>query len=185
MRKPSPVTVARIIVSGFAIGAAAISFLHIVHVGYTYGLGLQAWAAPFFIDGFAVLGKLGRSRAFAPKTRKAGLWIMTVAGLLSLAANILAGETSGQRVFGALVVAGFVTAEWYASKLEAAPAPVEAKQGKRCEDGCTCRKHSKAKELTPVEKRKATIARKAAQRELADMRGGYVPADAPVSPAIA
>lgn len=109
-----------------AIGAGVISFSHIVEVGLRFGLGWQAWVAPFLIDGFAILGTIGRSEAFAPATRRAGFKLMIAAGLVSLVCNVTAGANIGQQAFGVLVVAGFVTAEWYASKLHAAPAVVAA-----------------------------------------------------------
>lgn len=107
-----------------AVGAAAISFMHIVEVGQRYGLGWQSWVAPFLIDGFAILGTIGRSASFAPATRRIGFRLMLGAGLVSLVCNVAAGTNVGQRAFGVLVVVGFVTAEWYASKLAVAPAPV-------------------------------------------------------------
>jgi hypothetical protein len=42
---------------------------------------------------------------------------MVGSGLVSLACNVEAGTNIGQRVFGVLVVAGFITAEWYANRL--------------------------------------------------------------------
>lgn len=109
-----------------ASGAAALSFMHIVEVGQRYGLGWQAWIAPFLIDGFAILGTVGRSAVFAESTRRTGFRLMIGAGLVSLVCNVEAGENIGQRVFGVLVVAGFITAEWYASKLKPATVKVPA-----------------------------------------------------------
>lgn len=114
--------IVKTVVYGFLFGAAAISFSHIVDVSTTMGLTWEAWTVPFFIDGLAVLGKIGRSRKFAPKTQRAGLVLMAIGGALSLGANWSAGDNDGQRWYGVLVVAGFIIAEWYAGKLEAAPA---------------------------------------------------------------
>lgn len=113
-----------VVVHMFLIGAAAISFSHIVDVSTTMGLTWEAWTVPFFIDGIAVLGKVGRSRKFAATTQRAGLWLMAIGGALSLAANVAAGDNPGQQAYGVLVVCGFVLTEWYAGKLEKAPAPV-------------------------------------------------------------
>lgn len=104
-------------------GAAVLSFMHIVTVGQRFGLGWQAWTAPFLIDGFALLGAVGRGKAFTAASRKAGFRLMVGSGLVSLACNVEAGTNIGQRVFGVLVVAGFITAEWYASKLRPARRP--------------------------------------------------------------
>jgi hypothetical protein len=60
---------------------------------------------------------------------------MAGAGLLSLTCNVTAGDNLGQQLYGVLVVAGFVTTEWCASKLQAAPPvvvePDEALTAKR------------------------------------------------------
>jgi len=172
------------IVRAFMLGAAAISFGHIVATSHALGLGWEAWTVPAFVDGLAVLGLVGRSARFAGSTQRAGLRLMAGAGLLSLACNVYAGHNLGQRLYGVLVVAGFIAAEWYAVKLRPAPVPtVEVKPGRRCEPDCTCRKHAKAKILTPAQKAAITRAQRRADRELTAMTAGFVPADAPVSPA--
>ena len=171
------------IVTLFMAGAASISFMHIIDVSHTLGLGWEAWTVPFLVDGFAVLGLIGRSHRFAESTRRAGLKITAAMGLLSLTCNVMAGDNLGQRLYGVLVVGVFVFAEWYSGRLIAAPAP-PARTARRCEPGCTCRRHAKATALTPAQKGAITKARKRAERELAEMRDGYVPADAPVSPAL-
>lgn len=113
------------IVCLFAAGALTISFAHVIELAHRYGVeGWQAWTAPAFVDGFMLLGRLGMSRRFDDATRRIGRHFMLAGAALSFAANIAVGETHGQRVFGALVVAGFIASEWYAGKL--APAPVVA-----------------------------------------------------------
>jgi hypothetical protein len=174
------VTVA-LIVRMFMVGAAVVSFSHIIDVSQTLGLTWEAYTVPAFVDGLAVLGMIGRSAKFAESTQKAGLQMMAGAGVISLACNVAAGDNRGQQAYGVLVVAGFIAAEWYATKLRPAPEPVTRK----CPDGCTCRRHVKAKVLTPAQKAAITRARKKADKELAAMAGGYVPEDAPVSPALA
>ena len=116
-----------------AIGAGVISFMHIVEVGLRFGLGWQSYIAPFLIDGFAMLGIIGRNSkdkhglwAFSPRARRAGLGLSIGAGLVSLTCNVTAGTNAAQMVFGVVVVAGFITAEWYGSTLETAPAVVAA-----------------------------------------------------------
>jgi hypothetical protein len=111
------------IVRLYMLGALAISFSHIEHASTSLGLtGWPVLTVPFFIDGFAVLGMIGRSSRFADATRRTGFRLQLAAGALSFAANIYSGQNTGERIYGALVVAGFVTAEWYGAKL--APAPV-------------------------------------------------------------
>lgn len=176
---------ALVIVYGFLLGTAAGSFHHIVVVGDRLGLGWEAWTVPFLVDGIALMGKMGRSRRFAESTQRAGLRLMAFGGVLSLACNIYAGENLGQRCFGGLLVAGFLIVEWYAGKLSPAPTATQAtRTGKRCEPGCTCRRHARAATLTPQQKANITKANNRAAKELAAMTAGYVPADAPVSPAV-
>lgn len=111
------------IVRLYMLGALAISFSHIIEAAHSTGLqGWQAFTTPFAIDGFAILGMIGRSHRFAASTQRIGFRLQMGAGALSLICNIYAGHNLGERIYGALIVAGFVTAEWYAAKL--APAAV-------------------------------------------------------------
>jgi len=116
---------ARVIVYTFLVAAAAGSFTDEVKCSHMLGLHWQAWTVPFLLDGVALMGKLGRSRRFASATQGAGLWLMVFGGLLSLAANVAAGENTGQRVYGALLVVGFLLVEWYAGKLSPAEPTVD------------------------------------------------------------
>jgi hypothetical protein len=112
---------------GFLAGALAVSYTHIVHLFNDYGLhGWQAYAAPLFVDGFAMLGKLGRSDQFAADTRRKALWIQSVATAVSLIANVLAGGSIGGSVFGVLAVAGYVVAEIFVDSLR--PVQAETRQ---------------------------------------------------------
>ncbi len=131
------------IVNMFMIGAAAISFSHIVDVATTAGLTWEAWTVPFFVDGIALLGKIGRSKRFTETTQRAGLYLMGFGGLLSLGANVAAGDNLGQQGYGVLVVVGFVLTEWYAGKLEAAPAPT-TEQAKATKPSRTITEQEKA-----------------------------------------
>lgn len=180
-----------LIVRLFMLGAAAISFSHIIATSHALGLGWEAWTVPFLIDGLAVLGMIGRSAKFAASTQRAGLRLMIGAGALSLACNVYAGHNLGQRLYGVLIVAGFVVSEWYAAKLRpATPAPVVTAQPTRTLDpqvaaeraakAAATRATNKTAKLTPAQRGAAT---RKANRELAAMAAGFVPADAPVSPA--
>lgn len=171
-RKPATYYVVKSLVYLQAIGAGVISFSHIVHVGQSYGLGWQSYVAPFLIDGFAILGTIGRGPSFSEATRRAGLKLMVAAGLVSLACNVAAGENLGQRAFGVLVVAGFITAEWYASKLHAAPAAV----AQIVDEATAAKRRAAALKAAATRKRNAEAARKSerrsireAQRQLAGM----------------
>ena len=167
----------------FMLGAALISFTHIVDVSHTLGLGWEAYTVPFFIDGFAVLGKIGRSRRFAESTRSAGLKVMAAAGLVSLAANVYAGDNLGQRLYGALVVSGFIAAEWYAMKLEAAPPTVA-----QVDDETRARRSAAARKGAATRRAKANAAKRRPRAPrmvdtVAEAMAEAATAVAPVSPA--
>jgi hypothetical protein len=156
-------------------GAAALSFQDIVHLGLVNGLEWRAYVAPFLIDGFAVLGALGRSHEFAEATRKFGFRLMVAAGLVSLVANVASGANAWQRGFGVLVVAGAVMAEMYAGKMFKAPEVVaaaesdeiKAKHRERGLKAAATRKANKERDARIVkEAERAT--RKAAKEALAN-----------------
>lgn len=181
---------ALVIVYGFLLGTAAGSFHHIVIVGDRLGLGWEAWTVPFLVDGIALMGKMGRGRRFAESTQRAGLRLMAFGGTLSLACNIYAGENLGQRCFGGLLVAGFLIVEWYAGKLSpAAPAKSIARSAAAVKAAATraARKvEAAATQAAAAEQRAAAAERRRLARQVAEleqMAAGYVPADAPVSPA--
>jgi hypothetical protein len=193
-----------LVVRGFYMpGALAISFTHILTAGHMLGLtGWQAWTTPFFIDGFALIGMIMRSRTFAAADiRRFGLRLQIAAGAGSLAANIAAGHTTGERIYGALVVAGLVIAELAGERLHAGgpaatvpitvevirevivevpAAPVvdeaEAKRVAR-------RERDRFNRAVKTAAAKLEAARVARDAELVEMAAGFVPADAPVSPA--
>lgn len=115
----------RTVVYAFMALTAVISFMHIVHTSAMLGLTWERWTVPFLIDGFAALGLIGRSARFASSTRRAGTAITIGSGLLSLACNVAAGATVGGRIYGVLIVAVFITAEWYGTKLVPATVTIE------------------------------------------------------------
>jgi hypothetical protein len=175
MRKPSTYAVVKTLVLLQATGAAGISFMHIVEVGYQFGLGWQSWLAPALIDGFAILGSIGRSardpqdrtqHAFAERTRRAGFRLMVAAGLVSLVCNVAAGANIGQQVFGVLVVAGFVVGEWYAGTMDRAPAVVAA----AVDEATRARRSAAAVKAAATRKRNAAAA---AKSERASIRAAH------------
>jgi hypothetical protein len=143
--------IAKTVSIGFMLGAAAGSFRGEVELSHSLGLGWEAYTVPFLIDGMAVLGLLGRGREFAASTQRAGLIIAIAMGTLSLACNILAGHTLGQRLYGALIVGVFLASEWYATKLDKAPAPpsvsdeLRTKRSEAARKAAVTRKANKAK----------------------------------------
>ena len=172
--------IAKTVSIGFMLGAAAGSFRGEVALGHTLGLTWEAFTVPFLIDGMAVLGLLGRGREFAASTQRAGLIIAMAMGALSLACNILAGHNLGQRLYGALIVGVFLASEWYATKLDKAPAPPTARPGAKCAEGCKCGKHNRRPARKPVARKPRTAKAPADSGEATRMLA--VAGVAPISP---
>lgn len=177
------------IVRAYMLGALAISFGHIVTASEMLGLhGFEAYTVPFAIDGFAVLGMIGRSHRFAPATRRIGFRLQAGAGALSLVCNVYAGTSLGARLYGALIVVAFVVAESYAERLRPAPvvAPVVVddaavraeRRSAAARKAAATRAARKAEAATT-----AKPARKPRQRKPAAPKVPVYLADAPVSPA--
>ena len=109
----------KLIVKLYFVGALAVSFTHVIEAAHKLELtGWQAWTTPFAIDGIAVIGMVMRGAAFSRDTRKLGFRVQVTAGLLSLACNVYAGDTVGERVYGVLIVALFVFSEWLSDRIE-------------------------------------------------------------------
>jgi hypothetical protein len=159
----------KLIVKGFMIGALAASYTHIVHLLNMLGLtGWQAFVAPAFIDGFALLGMLGRSPKFAAETRRVGFRMQVTASALSLIANVAAGQSWGARIFGVMVVAGYVVAEWYGEKLIPSVVDTEAQEIAEA-DALSAKRSAAAQKAAATRKANAEI-QAAAKRATAAAR---------------
>lgn len=171
-----------------AIGA---SYTHIVHLFNMWHLfGWQAWIAPAFIDGFALLGLIGRGKAFAPETQRLGLRIQISATAVSVIANVWAGETTGARVFGVLVVAGYVLAEIYGGHMRPAATKAEIEQARKsaaAKQAAITRAANKAEADRKAAERKerTKLARLAKQAEttIEQAERTFATTVAPISPA--
>jgi hypothetical protein len=179
----------------FMLAAAAFSTMHIVETGHALGLGWESYFAPMFVDGIAIVGKLSMLPRWTKKFRRSGFVLLMIGGLLSLSANIYAGDSLGSRGFGVLVVAGFMLLESHLTKANrddaiAPPAPevtpkvsaklTEAEKSARKRAGYD--KMDKAGKMAFSKSYRAKAAKRE-ERELAEMAAGFVPANAPVSPA--
>jgi hypothetical protein len=134
----------------YFVAALAGSFTHIITAAHKTGLvGWEAWSTPFMIDGLAVIGMVMRSEAFSQTTRRTGLRVQAVMGLVSLVANVYAASTVGGVLYGVAVVALFLAAEWLTGQL--APASVDqaaeakAKRQAAAAKGAATRKANAAK----------------------------------------
>jgi hypothetical protein len=172
-------------------GALAISFDHIVTAGHMFGLtGWQAYTTPAFLDGFALIGMIMRSRVFAGDVRRFGLQLQLGAGVGSLAANVLAGHTVGERVYGALVVAGLVVAELagerlHSSRSVAKPGRAAVDRAAAARKAAATRAANKAKNdaaaAVRAEQRAAAAEARRLARQVADLEVSYAGPAAPVS----
>lgn len=178
-------------------GVLAITYPHqAMFLSTVHGIGVLGWIIPAVVD-LAMLRMLGIVQTTGMRTpaKRAALVMTGVLGAISAAVNVAAPAAWAARgIFGALVLVAvgvkFVTAlvgpdfaAIEATETAATATVGEAKAGRRCEPGCTCRKHAKARQLTPAQKAAITRQRRKEERELAAMTDGYVPANAPVSPA--
>jgi hypothetical protein len=152
--------VIRVVVWIFMIGAAAISTRHIVHVSQMLGLGWESYTVPAFVDGIAIVGKVSMLPRFSNAFRRSGFRLLMFGGVLSLAANVAAGDNWGERAFGVLVVAGFMLLESHATKADrtaVAPTPASRKldpevAAERARKARATREANRLAALTPAQR---------------------------------
>ncbi len=97
--------------------AAVVSASHIVDTASTLGLsGWYRYAAVALIDFVAIVGKLSMHESFSEPFRKSGFRLLMAGGVLSLGANVYAGDNLGERGFGVLTVGVFMLLEHHATK---------------------------------------------------------------------
>lgn len=111
--------IVKAIVKLYFLGALTMSFVHIVAAAEKlHTTGWQAMCWPFMVDGIAVIGMVMRSAKWSASTNRVGFRVQLGAGTLSLAANVYAGNTVGDRITGIGAVALFIFAEWLSDRLE-------------------------------------------------------------------
>ena len=171
------------------------SFSHIVELSTRYGC-TNPWASPLLVDSLMLLGKLIRSPKMTKRTRRVGLGLQAFGALASLVANILAGQTVGDRVQGAAVIIGFLIVEWVVEQVK----PVQVDEGAAkaaaraaaAQKAAATRKANTAAKaaaaLKAAETRKANAERRRLEREIAKVEAAangeqVTTAVAPVSPA--
>ncbi|GGL18166.1 hypothetical protein GCM10012284_60950 [Mangrovihabitans endophyticus] len=112
-----------------------------------------------------------RGAAFSRATRQLGFRVQVAAGLLSLACNVFAGDTVGERVYGVLIVALFVFSEWLSDRMEGREVDVEreraAKRAAAAEKGRATRAANKQ-----AAERLVKSGRRRMDRELAKLTEG-------------
>lgn len=156
------------ILSGVAIFAYGlwISREHITHIGHWLGLSAFEAATLFIlVDFLALYGKLLTSKRLAAKTRRYGFRVMLTGLALSTACNVTSGILRGKpgaAVYGLFVVVIIVIVEYGVSITKAktvntegrtrtpkAPEPVLTPRGRKCEPGCTCKRHVSRYPVSP------------------------------------
>jgi hypothetical protein len=123
MRKVTKPQLVKAIVKIYFVGALAGSFAHAITAAHKAGLaGWEAWSVPFMIDGLALIGLVMRGADFSAATRRTGLRVQAVMGLVSMAANVYAAHNLGGAIFGASLVGLWLASEHLAANLEPAAA---------------------------------------------------------------
>jgi hypothetical protein len=183
-------TTINVVVWLFMLTAIAFSTSHIIETSHRLGLTFEAFAVPVFVDGIALVGKLSMLPRFSRRFRRSGLKLLMFGGILSLAANVYAGHTIGQKAFGVLVVAGFMILEGHvvkaADKVAAIAAPaaaevdlvLQAKRSEAARKGAETRKANAAAKTAKVTTRKPRAPKPATVEALEE---SFAMASAPVS----
>lgn len=149
--------------------AAFVSASHIVDTAGTLGLsGGYRYAAVALIDFVAIVGKLSMHESFTPAFRKSGFRLLMAGGVLSLGANVYAGDNLGEKGFGVLTVGVFMLLEHHATKAgkTAVVAPSSRKldpqvAAERAEKARATREANRLAKLTPAQKAADTRAKRA------------------------
>lgn len=116
--------VARVNAIAIAGIAGTMSYGHQYTLFARADLGVYAGAVPLTTDLLAVSAAMVRNsdRADATTRRVAG-WVLAIAGLMSVAANVAVGHNWVQRIVGVWTVAAYLLAEWFVSRMKAKPEP--------------------------------------------------------------
>lgn len=115
------VKIVQAIVKLYFVGALAGSFVHIISAAEKLGLsGWESWSTPFMIDGLALIGMVLRSEDFSTATRKLGFRVQLIMGAFSLVANVYAAKSIGGVIYGIMIVALYIAAEWITDRIESA-----------------------------------------------------------------
>lgn len=79
-----------------------------------------ALIVPAFIDGMQLVGRIMRSKDLSAATRNRGKWFQGFGAIASLVANVVAGDSIGDRVGGAIIVIGYIAVEAAAESIRPA-----------------------------------------------------------------
>lgn len=183
--------------------AMGISYTHQANFLAELGAGPFAYAVPIAFDLLIYVAiKVTQTPGLIAAAKRAAITLLVPSVMVSAAVNAIADGHLLLRVLYAVVVAEIAAAEWLASKIkpdftaieQAASAAAPAPTGRKLDPAVAAQRAAKARitrernrlaKLTPQQK--AAMTRKANREadELDRMAAGYVPANAPVSPAVA
>lgn len=151
-------TIVKLIVKAYFLAAIAVSFSHIIAASHKLALnGWQAWTTPFAIDGIAIIGMVMRTERWSDATNKLGFRVQITAGLLSLAANVFAGNTVGERIYGVVIVGLFIFSEWLSDRLVTRDSEVRATaEAKAAGEAERIEREAAAKKAASIAKGQAT-----------------------------
>lgn len=178
------------------IGVFAVTYTHQAKfLAADPSIGWLGWVIPGINDlAMLTMVEILQTPGMSRDAKRGAAVMLGVCGGLSATVNVAAPGTMLARVVFGVLVAILVGAKLVTARIKPDFSEFERHENqatdavkpvtRKCADDCTCRRHARAKVLTPQQKAAITKARKKADRELAAMAGGYVPADAPVSPAL-
>lgn len=156
------------VLSGVAMFAYGlwVSRGHITHIGYWLQLSrFEAETLFVLVDFLALYGKVLTSKRLSAKTRRYGFKVMLTGLALSTLCNVGSGLLAGAlgaAFYGVFLVAIIVIVEYGVSITRAKTVSTEPRQrtpkapevvrpagSRKCEPGCTCKRHKAAYPVSP------------------------------------
>ena len=119
-----------------ALIAAAASYGHQTELLLSWGVGIYSYAVPLTVDLLAIICSLAlHTKGVAKAGRVAAVVMLTLAGGMAVAANVIAGGTVGAKVANGWMVLAYLGAEWVSAKVRQAqpgkPTPTAQEREKR------------------------------------------------------
>lgn len=194
---------------GILLGALAVSYLHQAHYLQALGASVFSWILPAVFDlGMVSMLTITQTVGMAADAKRAAMKILVVVVLISAAVNAAAPGPVFLRVVFALVVGLVAGVEWVAGKIRPDFAAIEAREAevtaevakprkldpevakaRTAKAAATRKANQAARNAATLSPQKKAARTRKARREIAEqaeldlMLTGYLPANAPVSPA--
>lgn len=183
--------------------AMATSYMHQVHYLEGLGAGIFAYAPPAIFDLTIYVSLLiSQTPGLVREAKRAAIKVLALFTAISMLVNALAPGADFLKVTYVLVVAAIAVVEWLCAKIEVDFTALEAVEtaagptrtrkldpavaAERAAKARITREANRLAQMTPAQRAALTRKAKAAQQddaELVRMAAGYIPKDAPVSPA--